>query len=66
MENNPQYSQDWFDNLRRKLMEVFDSRYVAQDGTQKLINAAVIGAIGLILTTVLGALVLIFTGVIKP
>lgn len=66
MENDPRYSDNWFDTLRRRLMEAFDARYIAQDGSQKLINAAVIGAIGLILTTVLTALVLIFTGIIKP
>lgn len=66
MENDPRYSQDWFDNLRRKLQENLDLRYILRDGSQKLINAAVIGAIGLILSSVLAALVAIFTGVIKP
>lgn len=57
---------EWFDNLRRKLQEIFDGRYTSQKGKQEWINRIVIGTVGIILTSFLGALVAIFTGIIKP
>lgn len=64
MENDPKYTQEWFDNLRRKLMEVFDGRYTQKEGAQKLINSAVIGTVVLICTSVIGAIVGLTTGLI--
>ncbi len=64
MENDPLYSQEWYETLRRRLMEAFDIRYISKEGSQKLINAAVIGTVVMICTSVLGAIIGLVTGLI--
>lgn len=44
-------------NLRRKLQEKFDLRYVLTEGEYRLLKAAVLGACSLILTGFLSGLV---------
>lgn len=64
MENDPKYSQQWFDNLRRALMELFDGRYVQSEGTQKWINRAVVGFITVICMSVITSILGLLTGLI--
>lgn len=60
--------QNWFESIfisKSGFGKDLDPIYIRQDGGQKYINAAVIGAITIILLGFMGVLVSVFTGIMK-